>query len=190
VKLRREAWHQSLSGVPVRNLVFLDESSATTSLARLYGRSPVGERLSGSSPYGHWMTVTMLCAVRLDGPIAPLLVDGAVDGSMFTAWLEQFLVRELRPGDVVVMDNLNTHRVAGVSKILERAGHPFYYLPPYSPDFNPIENMWSKVKSILRGLAARKFDELGDAMKTAILSVTEDDCVGFFNHCGYKSTTI
>ena len=172
------------------NLVFLDESSATTSLSRLYGRSDVGKRLSGSSPYGHWMTVSMLCAVRIDGPIAPLLVDGAVDGAMFTAWLEQFLVRELRPGDVVIMDNLNTHRVAGVSKVLSAAGHSFCYLPPYSPDFNPIENMWSKVKSILRRLAARTFEALSDAVKTAILSVTEDDCKGFFQNCGCRSTSI
>lgn len=190
VKIRRERWHDSLFGIPVSHLVFLDESSASTSLARLYGRSGVGERLSGSSPYGHWMTVSMLCAVRIDGPIAPLLVDGAVDGAMFTAWIEQSLVHELRTGDVVIMDNLNTHRVAGVSQLLNDAGHSFYYLPPYSPDFNPIENMWSKVKSILRKLAARTFEELMTAMKTAILSVTEDDCKGFFNHCGYGSNTI
>ena len=190
VKMRREQWHSSLLDVPVNHLVFLDESSTSTSLAKLYGRCGVGERLSGSSPYGHWITVSMLCAVRLDGPISPLLVDGPVDGAMFTAWIEQSLLRELRPGDVVIMDNLNTHRVAGVSKLLNAAGHSFLYLPPYSPDFNPIENMWSKVKSILRKLAARTFGELLEAMKAAILSVTEDDCKGFFRHCGYSSDTI
>jgi len=109
---------------------------------------------------------------------------------MFTAWLEQSLVRELRAGDVVILDNLNTHRVAGVSQVLGASGHSFYYLPPYSPDFNPIENMWSKVKSVLRRLAARTFDELADAMKTAILSVTKNDCEGFFKNCGYVSTNI
>ena len=190
VKARRDVWHHALSDTPIRHLVFLDESSASTSLARLYGRCAIGDRLSGSAPYGHWMTVSMLCAVRIDGPIAPLLVDGAVDGAMFTAWLEQSLLRELRPGDVVIMDNLNTHRVVGVSKLLGEAGHRFYYLPPYSPDFNPIENMWSKVKNILKKLAARTFDELVEPVKTAILSITEDDCQGFFRHCGYGSTNI
>ena len=190
VKAKRLCWHRDISEIPINHLVFLDESSASTSLARLYGRCGVGERLSGSSPYGHWMTVSMLCAIRTDGPIAPLLVDGAVDGAMFTAWIEQSLLRELRQGDVVIMDNLNTHRVAGVAKLLNAAGYEYYYLPPYSPDYNPIENMWSKVKSILKRLAARTFEELMEAMKTAILSVTEDDCKGFFNHCGYLSTVI
>lgn len=190
IKVRRRQWHQELSNIPIKHLVFLDESSASTSLARLYGRSGIGERLSGSQPYGHWMTNSMLCAVRIDGPIAPFLIDGAVDGVVFTAWLEQSLLRELRPGDVVIMDNLNTHRVAGVSALLSGAGHDFYYLPPYSPDFNPIENMWSKVKGILRKFAARTFEELMEAMKTAILNVTEDDCIGFFKKSGYGATII
>ena len=99
--------------------------------------------------------------------------------------MEQSLLRELRPGDVVIMDNLSTHRIASVSRLLGEAGHAFFYLPPYSPDFNPIENMWSKVKSILRKLEARTYEELLEAMKTAILSVTKDDCIGFFKHCGY-----
>lgn len=185
VQERREKWHQSLADIPVRSLVFLDESAASTALARQYGRSPIGERLSGSAPVGHWLTVTMLSAVRMDGPLAPLLIDGPVDGEVFSAWVEQSLLRELRPGDVVIMDNLSTHRIASVSRLLGEAGHPFFYLPPYSPDFNPIENMWSKVKSILRKLEARTYGELLEAMKTAILSVTKDDCIGFFKHCGY-----
>lgn len=185
VRERREIWHQSLADIPVENLVFLDESAASTAMARLYGRSPKGERLTGSAPAGHWLTVSMLSAVRVDGPVAPFLIDGAVDGAVFSAWVEQSLLRELRPGDVVIMDNLSSHRIAGVSRLLEESGHAYFYLPPYSPDFNPIEHMWSKVKSILRRLEARTYEELLAAMKTAILSVTENDCAGFFKHCGY-----
>lgn len=186
----RANWPRTLESIPVGNLVFLDESSASTSLAKLHGRCLKGERLRDSAPAGHWLTVTMLSAVRIDGPIAPLLVDGAIDGEIFTAWIEQFLLRELRPNDVVIMDNLSTHRVAKVSQLLESAGHRLLYLPPYSPDLNPIENMWSKVKGILRNLEARTFDELIEAVRIAISEITAQNCRGFFEHCGYRSIFI
>lgn len=185
VKEQRAIWHRNLLHIPVKNLVFLDESAASTALARLYGRSPIGERLSGSAPAGQWLTVSMLCAVKLDGPIAPLLVDGPIDGNIFTAWIEQSLLRELSPGDVVIMDNVSTHRVKAVSKLLASAEHDFFYLPPYSPDYNPIELMWSKVKTILRTLEARSYDELLDAMKEALNCITKENCSGYFKHCGY-----
>lgn len=153
-------------------------------LARLYGRSPVGERLSGFAPAGHWLTVSMLCAVKLDGPIAPLLVDGPIDGNISTAWVEQFLLRELSPDDVIIMDNVSTHQVKAVSELFAKAGHDFFYLPPYSPDYNPIELMWSKVKTILRILEARSYDELLDAMKEALKCITKENCSGYFKHCG------
>lgn len=190
VQVLRADWPRILAQIPLKNLVFLDESSASTSLARLYGRSPVGERLLGSAPAGHWLTVTMLAAIRIDGPIAPLLVDGPIDGTIFTTWIEQFLLRELRPGDVVIMDNVSSHKVPGIAETLLAAGHNLLYLPPYSPDFNPIENMWSKVKSVLRKLKARTFNELMTAMKIAIESIAKNDCVGFFDHCGYRSIII
>ena len=190
VQTLRADWPRMLESVPVGNLVFLDESSASTSLAKLYGRCVKGYRLRDSAPVGHWLTVTMLSAVRIDGPIAPLLVDGAVDGEIFTAWIEQFLLRELRPGDVVIMDNLSAHRIARVSQLLQSAGHSLLYLPPYSPDLNPIEQMWSKVKNILRTLKARTFDELTEAVRIAISKITAQNCRGYFEHCGYGSIFI
>lgn len=190
VQVLRNTWPQTIAQIPVKNLVFLDESAASTSLAKLYGRCTKGERLCDSAPAGRWLTTTMLSAVRVDGPIAPLLVDGPVDGVIFSAWIEQFLLRELRPGDVVIMDNLNTHRVAKASQLLQASGHQLLYLPPYSPDLNPIENMWSKVKSILRTLKARTFDELLNAVKIALSEITTTDCQGFFRHCGYRSIII
>lgn len=185
VKEMRSVWYQEISHIPVKNLVFLDESAASTALARMYGRSAVGERLHGSAPVGRWLTVSMLCAVKIDGPIAPLLVDGPINSDTFTAWIEQSLLREMCPGDVVIMDNVSTHQVKAVSNILTKAGHKFFYLPPYSPDYNPIENMWSKVKTVLRKLEARTYDELLDAMKIALDAISKKDCQGFFDFCGY-----
>ena len=190
VQTLRTNWPHLIAEIPIRSLVFLDESSASTSLARLYGRSPVGQRLRDSAPAGHWLTVTMLSAIRIDGPVAPLLVDGPIDGAMFTAWLEQSLLRELRPGDVIIMDNLSSHKVSGVSAALRSAGYGLLYLPPYSHDLNPIENMWAKIKSILRGLKARTFNELMNTVKTAFGRITQKDCAGFFKHCGYRSNFI
>ena len=187
VQMLRESWYERIAHIPIRNLVFVDESAASTSLARLYGRSLQGERLIGSAPAGHWLTTSMLAAIRIDGPVAPLLVDGPIDGVMFVAWVERFLIRELRPGDVVILDNLNTHRVSGISKALGAAGHEIVYLPPYSPDFNPIEKMWSKVKCILRRIAARTLDDLTNAVATALNAVTKKDCAGFFDCCGYTA---
>jgi transposase len=186
VKAERAAWPKNAGEIPVRNLVFVDESAASTSMTRLYGRSPVGERVTDSAPLSGWHSFTMLSAIRLDGPLAPLLLDGPLDGESFAAWLEQMLIPALRPDDVVVMDNLPTHRVRGVSRLLEKSRHGLLYLPPYSPDLNPIEEMWSKVKSILRSLKARTWDELLPAMDRALKAVTKSDCDGYFRHCGYR----
>ena len=165
--------------------MFLDESAASTSLARLYGRSPVGERLRDSAPAGHWLTCTMLCAIRRTGPFAPVLIDGPVNGDVFTAWVEQMLIPGLRPGEIVVMDNLSAHRMASVAAMIRAAGVEVRYLPPYSPDMNPIEPMWSQVKSTLRKLAARTFDGLCEAMGKALDMVTPAHCNAYFNECGY-----
>ena len=186
VQAERIAWPDVTGEIPVRNLVFIDESAASTSMTRLYGRSPVGERATDSTPLSGWHSFTMLSAVRWDGPFAPLLLDGALDGDSFTAWVEQMLIPELRPGDVVVMDNLPTHRVGAVSRLLEKSEHRLLYLPPYSPDLNPIEAMWSKVKSVLRSLKARTWDELLSAMAIVLKTITRSDCTGYFRHCGYR----
>ena len=156
-------------------------------MTRFCGRSPVGQRLTARVPQGHYQTTTMVSAIRLTGPSAPWLFEGAMDGEMFLAWIQQGLVAELQPGDLVIMDNLATHKVAGVRQAIEEAGASLEYLPPYSPDFNPIENMWSKVKQILRGLAPRTAEELLSAAKIAFEAISIADCRGFFLNARYAT---
>jgi transposase len=169
--------------------VFLDESGAQTSMTRTYGRAPRGQRVVAKVPAGHWRVVTVIGAVRTSGPFAAATVVGATDSDVFRAYVREVLAPELRPGDVVVMDNLSPHKASGVREAIEGAGATLRYLPPYSPDFNPIENVWSKVKGRLRSLAARSVDALHDAFGTALATVTPADCVGFFRHCGYAATS-
>lgn len=168
-------------------LVFVDESGATTQMTRRYGRSPVGQRLTCPVPHGHYQPTTLIAAVRLSGPQAPWLFGGAMDGELFVAWVKQGLVPSLQREDVVVMDNLATHKVAGVREAIEGAGARLEYLPPYSPDFNPIEPMWSKVKQGLKSRAPRSARQLSHAAKAAFASVTQADCKGFFLHAGYAT---
>jgi transposase len=172
----------------VQRLVFIDESGAQTNLARLRGRSMAGRRLVAKVPHGHWKTTTMISAIRVGGPCASVIVDGPVDADVFRTYVKEALVRELRPGDVVVLDNLQPHKAAGVCEMIEAVGAELVYLPPYSPDYNPIENMWSKVKQRLRSIAARTFAELQSAVGSALDGVTAEDCRGFFQHCGYAAT--
>jgi transposase len=174
--------------VPLEKLVFLDESGAKTNMVRLRGRCPSDERLRCKSPAGHWKITTMICAIRLGGPCAACVVDAPTDGEIFKAYVETCLVPCLQEGDVVVMDNLTPHKAATVRQVIESVGARVLYLPAYSPDFNPIENMWSKVKAILRSIAATSFGGLCDAIDTALGSITADDCRGFFGHCGYNAT--
>ncbi len=188
VQAQRADWAGFSAAVAAERLVFLDESSASTSLARLYGRCAVGERLRDSAPAGHWLTCTMLCAIRHAGPFAPVLIDGPVNGDVFMAWVEQALIPGLRPGEIVVMDNLSTHRMGCVAAAIRAAGFDVCYLPPYSPDLNPIESMWSQVKSVLRKLAARTFESLCDAMGEALQCVMPSHCAGYFQACGYCVT--
>jgi len=173
--------------VPAERLVFLDESGASTQMTRRSGRSPVGQRLVCPVPQGHYQTTTMIAAVRLKGPQAPWMFDGAMDGELFLAWVKQGLVPVLQRGDVVIMDNLPTHKVAGVREAIEAAGARLEYLPPYSPDFNPIENMWSKVKQGLKSRAPRTARQLFKAAGAAFDTVTPEDCHGFFLHAGYAT---
>jgi len=169
----------------VDKLVFIDESGASTDLQRLRGRSPRGQRCVASGPAGHWKITTMIGAVGVDGPRACATLDGAIDTDSFSTWVDRDLCPQLRAGDVVVMDNLPAHKSAAIGKAIETAGASLIYLPPYSPDFNPIENMWSKVKEALRAAVARTVAALGQAVAAAIASVTAADCRGFFEHAGY-----
>jgi transposase len=188
VKLKREEWEHCLPGLDLEKLVFYDESGINAAMARRYGRCLQGERLVDSEPGGPWRSYTLLAAVRLAGVVAPMVLDGPVNGESFASYIEQFLVRELEPGDIVIMDNLPAHKSQRVTDAIERVGCTLAYLPPYSPDFNPIENMWSKTKALLRKAAARTFDTVVDAVKGALLAVTPDDCDGYFSHCGYDAT--
>jgi transposase len=166
---------------PATRLVFVDESGANTKMSRLRGRSLVGERLPNRVPHGHYQTSTLIAAVPLEGACAPWLFDGAMDGEWFLAWVRQGLVPTLQPED----DNLATHKVAGVREAIESAGARLRYLPPYSPDFNPIENLWIKIKQILRRLAPRTGEALLEAAALAFAAISVADCQGFFLNAQY-----
>lgn len=184
---KRRDWEQSLPGVDVEKLIFLDESAVNTAMARDCGRCPRGQRLVDSVPAGLWQTSTLVAAVRLDGVVAPMIVNGPINGESFADYIESSLVGELEPGDIVVMDNLPVHKSRRVADAIEGAGCVLVFLPPYSPDLSPIENMWSKVKTILRKAAARTFDAVVDATGVALRAITPEDCDGYFGHCGYDA---
>ena len=168
-------------------LVFVDESGANTQMTRWLGRALSGQRLVSCGPHRHYQTSTLISAVCLKGPRAPWLFDGAMDGEMFLAWVRQGLAPTLRPGDVVILDNLATHKIRGVRDALEAVGARLLYLPPYSPDFNPIEPMWSKIKQSLRSHAPRTEEELLRAAKSAFNSISSADCKGFFFSARYAT---
>jgi len=180
-------WQEQMPDLDVRRLVFIDESGAKTNLTRTRGRSERGKRLKGFAPLGHWHTTTMISAVDLAGVRASMVLDGATDTEAFCVYIERVLAPTLRGGEIVVMDNLQPHKHPRVRQAIEAAGATLVYLPPYSPDFNPIEPMWSKVKQALRSAAARTFAALLDAIKAALASINAADCSGFFNGCGYAT---
>lgn len=158
-------------------------------MTRTRGRAPKGERIVAKVPGGHWKIVTMISAIRPSGPFAAASIVGATDSDVFRTYVRDVLAPQLRAGDVVVMDNLSPHKASGVREAIESVGAELRYLPPYSPDFNPIENMWSKVKGKLRTFAARNIESLHDAIGAALATVTESDCLGYFRHCGYPATS-
>ena len=167
--------------------MFLDESGALTNLVRTYGRSGCGERCVGLAPQGHWKVMTAVAAVRLDGLTAPFTIDCPMDGEVFGVYVQRVLVPTLRAGDVVVMDNLTAHKRPLIQRQIESAGARVLYLPPYSPDLNPIEMIWSKVKGLLRTIAARTVDALHEAFGVAFAAVTAGDILGCFRHCDYAT---
>ena len=168
-----------------RRLVFIDESSAKTNMTRLYGRSAVGERARDSIPTATWNTTTMLAGIRAAGAKAPFVLSGPIDGDSFEIYVKRVLVPTLKPGDIVVMDNLSSHKNRRAREWIEAVGAVVMDLPPYSPDLNPIEKMWSKIKALLRGFKARTFEELVTAVGQAMASVTKEDIMGWFTSCGY-----
>ena len=185
VRRRREAWFELQPDLDPDRLVFIDETGTNTKMARLRGRAPVGERCRAPIPHGHWKTTTFVGALRLSGMTAPMTLNGAMNGPAFTAYVEQMLVPTLRPGDIVVMDNLPAHKPAAIRDAIERAGAELRFLPPYSPDFNPIEMAFSKIKALLKKAAARTLQDLWDAIAQAIDAVTPEEARNYFTATGY-----
>jgi transposase len=185
VRHRRECWQQATSQIDPAKLIFLDESGVTTEMTRRYGRATRGERVHEGTPAGHWRTLTVLGAIRQSGWVAAMTIEAATDGDIFQAYLEQVLCPQLRPGDMVVMDNLSAHKVSGVRELIEQAKAGVLYLPPYSPDFNPIEQCWSKFKQLLRSAKARSLGTLESCVADALKAITSQDMQGCFRHCGY-----
>lgn len=185
VKAAREVWPEVVADIKAEDLAFVDETGANTSMARMYGYAPRGERVDGAVPLHHEGNITFLSALTIDGLVAPWARDHAVNGAFFVAWLEQILLPRLRPGMTVVMDNLPAHKVAGVREEIERAGCKLLYLPPYSPDLNPIENYFSKFKRLLRDAAARTAEAVCEAMRRAVEMFTPQEYLRYFRHCGY-----
>jgi transposase len=186
---RRRAWWQvQQAGLDPERLVFLDETWAKTNMTRPRGRSRCGTRLVDKTPHGHWKTTTFVAALRTSGLTAPLVLDGAINGASFLAYVRQVLVPTLGRGDVVVMDNLSSHKRAGVREAIEAAGAQLLYLPPYSPDFNPIELAFSKFKWLLRTAAERTVEALWNTCGQLLDRFTEHECRNYFRHCGYRYT--
>ena len=182
---KRARWHEQLAAEPLTGLVFVDESGANTQMTRWRGRALGGQRLVARIPHGSYQTSTLISGIRLEGPCAPWLFEGPMNGEMFLAWVKQGLAPTLRAGDLVILDNLATHKIRGVREAIQAAGARLLYLPPYSPDFNPIEPMWSKVKQILRSHDPRTETELLLAAKAAFQAITVIDCNNFFFSAKY-----
>jgi transposase len=180
-------WRSCTNGIDSARFRFIDESGAKTNMVRSHGRCPRGQRLLSKAPAGHWQTTTMIAAVGLDGVQAPFALEGAVDTEAFAVYVERVLLPALHGGEIVVLDNLACHKHPHVRELIESVGAEVWYLPPYSPDSNPIEEMWSKIKQILRSLAARTFEGLIEAIGIAIKKVSLQDLAGWFIHCGYAT---
>lgn len=155
-------------------------------MVRLYGRAPRGQRLVAAVPHGHWMTTTFVAALRHDEITAPCVFDGPMNGASFLTYVEHFLVPTLQQGDIVVMDNLASHKVKGVKEAIEQAGATLRYLPAYSPDLNPIEQAFAKLKAALRKAAARTFDTLIEAIANTLDTFTPQECANYIANSGYR----
>lgn len=188
VKAKRVAHAARMPGLNPAKLVFLDETGANTKMTRRYGRAPRGERVVDAVPHGHWKTTTFVAALRADGLVAPMVIDGAMNGDVFVAYTEQVLVPTLRAGDIVVMDNLSSHKRVAAVRAIERAGCSVVYLPPYSPDYNPIELAFAKIKARLRAAELRTIDKVENFFGTVHEAFTPVECGNYIRHAGYTAT--
>ncbi|MGH9422488.1 MAG: IS630 family transposase [Thermoanaerobaculia bacterium] len=186
VRQEREAWLAAQPALDATKLVFLDETWLSTNMARRSGRCPKGQRLKAAIPYGHWKTTTFLAGLCHDGWIAPLVLDGPIDAESFRAYVEQFLAPALHPGQIVIMDNLASHKVAGIREAIEAVGAYVLYLPRYSPDLNPIEQLFAKLKALIRKAAARTLENLWAALADALRRCAPDECRNYLAHAGYR----
>jgi transposase len=188
VARERRRWRGAQRFMDSASFVFLDETGTSTNMARRYGRCPRGERLVDAIPHGHWKTTTIVAGLRATGLIAPLVLDGPMTGEIFRAYVEQSLAPSLRPGDVVVMDNLSAHKVAGVREAIRAVGAGLLYLPPYSPDFNPLEQVFAKVKALLRKAAARTREALWSTIGQLLDEFAPREFQNYLANCGYELT--
>jgi transposase len=185
VKAARLAWPATVRDLAPKRLVFLDETWLSTAMARLFGYAPRGERLHDAVPYRHWKTVTFVAGLSADGLLAPRVYDGPMNAASFEGYLAKALAPQMRPGDLLVMDNLAAHKAACVRAALDRCGIARLYLPPYSPDLNPIENAFSKLKGLMRGAAERTVDGLKNAVRKLLRCFDSEECRNYIRHCGY-----
>lgn len=190
MRAAREAWFEGQLDLDPQRLIFLDECGTNTKMARLYGRSRRGERCRAAIPHGHWKTTTLVAGLCTDGIIAPMVMDGAMDGEMFSACVATLLAPGLIPGDIVIMDNLPAHKVSGAREAIEAVGATLLFLPAYSPDFNPIEKAISQIKAFLKKAAACTKAELDAAIAQAIERVTPQNATNYFEACGYQVDTV
>jgi transposase len=183
----RRRWIRGQKRLDPEHLVFIDETSVNTNMTRSWGRGPKGERVIGSVPFANWKTLTFVAALRCDGMTAPMTIKGAMNAEAFVAYVEQCLVPCLKRGDIVVMDNVPAHKVDGVAEAIEAAGATVRYLPPYSPDLNPIENAFSALKANLRKLAERTEDQLCRRIAQFLRHLPATTCANFFANAGYAT---
>ena len=184
----RAEWKAAQPALDPAKLVFIDETGTATDMARLHGRCRRGERLIDKVPQGHWKTTTFVAGLRREGIAAPFVIDAPMNGTIFLTYVERCLVPTLEPGAIVVMDNLASHKVAGVREAIQAAGAILLYLPPYSPDFNPIEQAFAKLKALLRKAAERSVEALWAKIGDLLDAFTPQECANYFRNAGYAST--
>ena len=188
MKRRRERWKKYQGRIDPRRLVFIDETWIKTNMTRTHGRCRKGERLKAKLPHGHWKTMTFIGALRLEGVTAPLVLDAPVNGESFLAWVEQFLVPTLKPSDIVVMDRLGSHKIKAVRAAIRRVGAKLFLLPGYSPDLNPIEQIFSKIKGLMRKAAERTVEAVWKRLGTLLDTISSQECANLFKNSGYAPT--
>lgn len=183
----REVWRGWQTSLDPARLVFIDETGTNTAMARRYGRARRGERLVAAVPHGHWKTTTFVAGLRQGAIIAPCVIDKPMNGIIFKAYVEQMLAPSLSPGDIVIMDNLSSHKVMGIAEAIQARNAKLYYLPPYSPDLNPIEQAFAKLKALLRKAAERSIDALWKTTGHLLDQFTPQECANYFENSGYAS---